>query len=65
MMRLTVDPFRNEEFTCSEEFQEALDDFQPDLGNCWFRSLQRLSQRSEQFQELAQWVRPDRSCECC
>ncbi|PVH81019.1 hypothetical protein DL98DRAFT_654227 [Cadophora sp. DSE1049] len=56
MMRLTVDPFRNEEFTCSEEFEEALDDFQPELGKCWFRSLQRLSQRSEQYQELAQMI---------
>ncbi|KAK0101958.1 hypothetical protein ONS95_001233 [Cadophora gregata] len=56
MMRLTVDPFRNEEFTCSEEFEEALDDFQPELGQCWFRSLQRLSQRSEQYQELAQMI---------
>ncbi|KAL2060902.1 hypothetical protein VTL71DRAFT_8954 [Oculimacula yallundae] len=56
MMRLTVDPFRNEEFTCSEEFEEALDEFQPELGRCWFRSLQRLSQRSEQYQDLAQTI---------
>ncbi len=54
MMRLTIDPFRNEEFTCSEEFDEALDTFQPELGRCWFRSLQRLLQRSDQIQELAQ-----------
>ncbi|KAH6717311.1 hypothetical protein BKA61DRAFT_321465 [Leptodontidium sp. MPI-SDFR-AT-0119] len=56
MMRLTVDPFQNEELTCSEEFEEALDEFQPELGRCWFRSLQRLSQRSEQCQELAQMI---------
>jgi hypothetical protein len=54
MMRLTIDPFRNEELTCSEEFEEALETFQPELGRCWFRSLQRLLQRSEQIQELAQ-----------
>lgn len=54
MMRLTIDPFRNEELTCSEEFQEALETFSPELGRCWFRSLQRLLQRSEQIQELAQ-----------
>jgi hypothetical protein len=54
MMRLTIDPFRNEELTCSEEFEEALDTFQPELGRCWFRSLQRLLHRSEQIQELAQ-----------
>ncbi len=54
MMRLTVDPFKNEELTCAEEFEEALNDFQPQLARCWFRSLQRLSQRSEKVQELAQ-----------
>ena len=53
MTRLTIDPFRNEELTCSEEFEEALDNFLPELGQCWFRSLHRLSQRSEQIQELA------------
>ena len=54
MMRLTIDPFRNEELTCSEEFDKALASFQPELGRCWFRSLQRLLERSEQIQELAQ-----------
>lgn len=54
MMRLTVDPFRNDELTCSEEFEEALETFQPELGRCWFRSLQKLLQRSAQVQELAQ-----------
>ena len=53
MMRLTIDPFRNEELTCSEEFEEALDNFSPELGQCWFRSLHRLMQRSEQIRELA------------
>jgi hypothetical protein len=53
-MRLTIDPFRNEELTCSEEFDKALASFQPELGRCWFRSLQRLLERSEQIQELAQ-----------
>jgi hypothetical protein len=54
MMRLTVDPFRNEELTCAEEFEEALDNFQPELSRCWFRSLHRLLERSAQVQELAQ-----------
>ena len=54
MIRLTIDPFRNEELTCSEEFDEAIENFQPELGRCWFRSLQRLLQRSPQIQELAQ-----------
>jgi hypothetical protein len=54
MMRLTIDPFRNEELTCAEEFEEALDNFQPELSRCWFRSLRRLLERSDQIQELAQ-----------
>jgi hypothetical protein len=53
MIRLTIDPFRNEELTCSEEFDEAIEQFQPELGRCWFRSLQRLQQRSPQIKELA------------
>lgn len=53
-MRLTVNPFCNEEVTCSEEFEEALDNFHPELGQCWFRRLQKLSQRPEKIQNLAQ-----------
>jgi hypothetical protein len=54
MMRLTIDPFRNEELTCAEEFEEVLGNFQPELSRCWFRSLHRLLERSSQIQELAQ-----------
>jgi hypothetical protein len=54
MVRITIDPFRNGELACAEEFEAAFDGFQPDLGRCWFRSLQRLLERSEQIQELAQ-----------
>jgi hypothetical protein len=54
MMRLTIDPFRNGELTCAEEFEAALDGFLPELSRCWFRSLHRLLERSGQIQELAQ-----------
>jgi len=55
-VRLTIDPFRNEELTCEEEFEKTLHDFQPELGRCWFRSLQKLTQRSDQIQDLARQV---------
>lgn len=53
MMRLAIDPFRNEEVTCSDELDQTLLDFQPELARCWLRSLQRLLQRSAQVQDLA------------
>lgn len=56
--RLSVDPFRNEDITCREEFDEMLMTFQPGLGRCWYRSLQKLSQASMQLQELTKYDYP-------
>jgi hypothetical protein len=52
-IRLTIDPLREEEVTCEEEFEKTLKSFQPELGRCWYRSLKKLTQRKETIQELA------------
>jgi NACHT domain len=54
MIRLTIDPFRNEELTCAEEFEAAMKGIRPELSRCWERSLRRLSERSGPIQKLAQ-----------
>lgn len=52
-IRLTIDPLREDEVTCEEEFEETLRSFQPELGRCWYRSLKKLTQRKKTVQELA------------
>jgi hypothetical protein len=54
-IRLTIDPLREDEVTCEEEFEETLKSFQPELGRCWYRSLKKLTRRKETIQELARY----------
>jgi hypothetical protein len=55
-MKLTLEILAGMDLTCEEEIEEELEKFPTGLAGCYLRSLERLSQRSKQQQELARRI---------